>query len=125
MLDTCVCVQILRGRSAARDLPPVADCSLSSIVTAELRTGLAKAPPDAKRSAMLEEFIGIFEIISFDDACSREYADIRANLERRGISIGPLDMLIAAHARQSEAVLITTNMKEFRRVEKLSLLGWK
>lgn len=124
MLDTCVCVDILRGRVSGKKMPSTEDCRLSSIVTAELRTGLAKCSPDLMRSRKLEEFISLFEVLNFDDACSRAYAEIRANLEERGIPIGPLDLLIAAHAKAVGATLITANLLEFRRVKGLPILAW-
>lgn len=124
LLDTCVCVDILRGQVESRHQPPVGQCCLSSIVTAELRTGLAKGPNPA-RTRKLEDFIGLFEVKSFDDEASRAYAEIRADLETRGIPIGPLDLLIAAHAQRLNAILVTANTSEFRRVKGLETMAWR
>lgn len=125
LLDTCVCIDILRQRVAVSGLPPTERCCLSSIVSAELRTGLAKSPPNAARRHMLEDFLSLFPIQSFDDPAARHYADIRADLETKGIAIGPLDLLIAAHARSLDASLVTANINEFRRVKGLKLTAWK
>lgn len=125
LLDTTVCVDILRQRVPSTKLPSPADCCVSAIVTAELRTGLAKGPANPARERKLEDFIGLFPVRDFDDAAARHYADIRADLEKRGVAIGPLDLLIAAHARSIDAAVVTANVGEFRRVKKLEVVAWK
>jgi tRNA(fMet)-specific endonuclease VapC len=122
LLDTSVCVDILRETLPEADVPAPADCCLSAIVTAEIRTGFAKRPADTARERKLEAFIGLFQVRDFDDAAARHYADIRADLERRGIPIGPLDLLIAAHARSVRAALVTGNIAEFGRVKGLDVV---
>jgi tRNA(fMet)-specific endonuclease VapC len=124
LLDTSVCVDILRQRVPLRALPSPGDCCLSAIVTAELRTGLAKRP-DPGRERKLEDFVGLFPVRDFDDAAARHYAEIRADLEHSGAPIGPLDLLIAGHARSLDATLVTGNVKEFRRVKRLRVRPWK
>jgi tRNA(fMet)-specific endonuclease VapC len=125
LLDTSVCVDILRGSVAATGLPPAGRCCLSSIVTAELRTGVAKTPANTARARKLEDFIRLFPVRDFDDAAARHYGEIRAELEKKGTTIGPLDLLIAAHARSLGASLVTGNIREFRRVKDLKLTEWK
>ena len=124
LLDTSVCVDILRQRVPHPGLPSPGDCCLSAIVTAELRTGLAKVPSPA-RERKLADFIAVFPVRDFDDAASRHYGEIRADLEKRGNLIGPLDLMIAAHARSLDATLVTGNVREFRRVRGLRVRQWK
>ncbi len=124
LLDTSVCVDILRQRVPSSRLPTAGACGLSAIVTAELRTGLAKMPDEA-RARKLEDFISLFPVQDFGDAAARHYGDIRADLEKRGVAIGPLDLLIAAHARSLGASLVTGNVREFRRVKGLVVTAWK
>lgn len=125
LLDTSVCVDILRGRVTSTGLPSPGECCLSAIVTAELRTGLAKDPSNPARERKLEDFVSLFPVRDFDDAAARHYGEIRADLEKRGIAIGPLDLLIGAHVRSLHAVLVTSNVKEFRRVKGLEVKAWK
>ena len=124
LLDTTVCVDILRGRVTSTTTPAAADCCLSAIVTAELWTGLAKGVANPDRARKLEEFVGLFPVLDFDDAAARHYGEIRADLEKRGLAIGPLDLLIAAHARSLGASLVTGNVREFRRVKGLGVSPW-
>jgi tRNA(fMet)-specific endonuclease VapC len=64
------------------------------------------------------------DIVSFDLAAALAYGDMRAGLERRGQPIGPLDLQIAAHAMSLNAILVTNNEREFRKVAGLTVENW-
>lgn len=125
MLDTSVCVPVLRERASVRELPSPDQTAVSAIVAAELRAGASKLGSDHPQFARLGGFFKIFEILVFSDDAAQHYGEIRADLERKGTFIGPLDLLIAAHARSLGATLITANVGEFRRVKGLKVLSWK
>ena len=55
---------------------------------------------------------------------SEEYGKIRADLEHKGTPIGPMDILIAGHARSEKLVLVTNNTRKFLRVEGLDVVDW-
>ena len=57
-------------------------------------------------------------------AAVQAYGTVRAELERRGTPIGPLDTLIAGHALSLGATLITNNVRAFRRVRGLKVADW-
>jgi tRNA(fMet)-specific endonuclease VapC len=69
-------------------------------------------------------FLAPMQILPFDSRCLWFYADLRASLEKQGLSIGPMDSLIAAHALSVDGTLVTNNIKEFMRVPKLKLDNW-
>ena len=124
-LDTCVIIDFLRGRSPELyDLFKRANPKLiavPSVVVAELFCGAEKsANPRAAREAV-EEFLLPFQVVPFDWRCTYQYGKIRAALERQGKAVGGNDMLIAATALANDAVLVTNNVREFRRVLGLSL----
>ena len=125
LLDTSVCVPILRGRSSLQTLPDREETTVSSVVAAELWAGANKSDLRHGQFELVEEFLTIFGVLDFSESAARHYGEIRADLEKKGTSIGPLDLLIAAHARSLEATLITANVKEFRRVKGLKILAWK
>jgi len=128
LLDTNICIEIIRGRSGAI-LNQLRQCGrgevgLSAIALAELEHGVEKSSrPDQNRIA-LEKFCAPLTVLAFDDAAAAAYGRIRSDLERAGQTIGAMDMLIAAHALAENAVLVTNNEREFRRVEGLTVENW-
>jgi tRNA(fMet)-specific endonuclease VapC len=92
---------------------------------AELWTGIEKGDFRESRAVRLEAFLAGFTRPDFDEAAARAYGEIRATLEKRGATIGPLDLLIAAHARSTGATVLTGNYEEFKRVPGLKVQRWR
>jgi tRNA(fMet)-specific endonuclease VapC len=78
----------------------------------------AKREPAGGRSAAR------LEVLSFDDDAADHAADIRATLEQRGQAIGGYDTLIAGHARRRGLIVVTGNLRQFSRVERLRTEDW-
>jgi tRNA(fMet)-specific endonuclease VapC len=95
----------------------------SIIVAAESRFGLAKKPSDRLRSKV-EELFREIEVLPLEPDADYFYAELRADLERRGQLIGGNDMFIAAHALATGAILVTNNVREFARVKGLIIENW-
>jgi len=128
LLDTCVCIDIMRRRSGA-----VADhliragnapLVLSSIVLAELEFGQAMTSQAPRGRQQIPELAQRCEIRDFDAAAAAIYGPLRLFLRQQGQEIGPNDLLIAAHALSLDATLITGNLGEFRRVPGLRVESW-
>jgi tRNA(fMet)-specific endonuclease VapC len=125
MLETSVCVALIRGRAAEARLPEASECVLSVITLAELEVGVRRSVRPAAQRKAVEAFTGIFEVLPWDLKTTGYYGDLRVDLEKRGLVIGPLDMLIAAHVLRLGATLVTANFREFQRVVNLPCLEWK
>ena len=69
-------------------------------------------------------FLSPISVLNFDSYAAEEYGKIRADLELKGTPIGPMDMLIAAHAKSEDLILVTNNTREFERVEDLEVEDW-
>lgn len=127
LLDTNICIYVVNRK------PPdvvarfrryrAGEIGVCSVVAAELAYGVAKSGSRRNREA-LELFLSPLEILPFDDRAVWAYGDLRADLERRGLTIGPMDTMIAAHALSLGATLVTNNLREFSRVEGLALENW-
>ena len=102
----------------------VGNICISSITVSELQYGVYKSKQIKGNLKRLDEFLSPFEIISYDESASKHYGQIRPYLEKQGNVIGPLDMLIAAHALSENLTLITNNEKEFKRVKSLKVENW-
>jgi len=125
VLDTSVCISLIRGRASSGQLPPSDVCAISVITAAELEVGIRRSARPAEQRRIVEAFLACFTIRPFEVSAAADYGEIRADLEARGTPIGPLDLLIAAHARQLNATLVTGNVGEFKRVKGLKVLPWK
>ena len=100
------------------------DLCISAITMAELEYGVCKSTlPDQNRQALLM-LLSRIRIVPFDENAAREYGMIRDDLTKKGTPIGANDLLIAAHARAVGVTLITNNVREFERVENLSIENW-
>lgn len=72
----------------------------------------------------MERALESLAIMPFDLTAARTYGRVRTALQRLGTPIGPLDMLIAAHALSLDLPLATNNVREFRRVPGLHVENW-
>jgi tRNA(fMet)-specific endonuclease VapC len=68
--------------------------------------------------------LSAIEVLPFEEPADQRYGELRADLERRGASIGPNDMLIAAHALMLDCIVVTANVREFSRVRGLRVENW-
>ena len=125
MLETSVCVALLRGRVGSARLPDVSECMLSVITVAELEVGIRRSVRPTEQRNAVRALTGLFDVLPWDLETTHHYGEIRVDLEKRGLVIGPLDVLIAAHARRLGATLLTGNYREFQRIQGLACLDWK
>lgn len=128
LLDTNICIYLIKQR------PPkvlerfsnlaLLDIGISSITVAELEYGVCKSQQQEKNRNALMQFLIPLEIVAFDQAAATLYGAIRSDLESRGLVIGAMDMLIAAHALSLSVTLVSNNVREFSRIANLSLQNW-
>ncbi len=129
LLDTNICIYLIneKPKKILRKFEryPVHEFGISSITHAELQHGVAKSKNKNTNQYALDEFLLPLTIFPFHGeklvAC---YGEIRAFLESKGKPIGPLDMLIAAHALSMDLTIISNNIKEFSRVPNLRCENW-
>jgi tRNA(fMet)-specific endonuclease VapC len=95
----------------------------SIIVAAEVRFGYVRRD-SARLRRDAEAVLALLPILPFEAPADQRYAELRAELERRGTPIGGNDMLIAAHALALDCILVTANEREFRRVPGLKVENW-
>lgn len=128
MLDTNICIEIIRGRgeNAVKRIKKcrIGDVALSVITFSELEHGVWKSAFPARNQQALYCFCAPLELLPFDCAAASAYGQLRATLEKAGKTIGPMDLLIAAHALASGTTLVTNNEWEFRRVAGLAVENW-
>ena len=127
MLDTNLCVRVLRDRPAglrSRFNAEADGLCISSITFAELVYGAEKSARPVENRTEVDRLAARVGVLAFDDRAAAHSADIRANLERRGAPIGAYDLLIAGHGRSEGLIIVTGNLREFTRVEGLRAEDW-
>ncbi len=129
ILDTNVCINYLRGKSqsiADRLIKiPAANRIIPSIVKAELYHGAYKSTRPEENIKKVSDFLKLNSSLVFDDSAAQIFGRIRANLERKGITIGPYDLQIAAISIAHDCTLVTHNTNEFSRIDELKIEDWE
>jgi len=128
LLDTNICIYLIKKKPAQVILKlqslDILEIGISSITLSELEYGVSKSTQPKKNKIALAKFLAPIQIISYDDMACVKYGDIRATLEKMGKTIGPLDLLIGAHALSLDCTLVTNNVKEFERIKSLKIENW-
>lgn len=128
MLDTNICIYAIKHKTETviknflSHVPE--EMCVSAVTYAELMHGVEKSMAVEKNRIALSLFLSPLTVLDFHAPAAEEYGKIRAELERKGTPIGPMDLLIAGHARSEGLVLVTNNIREFCRVERLMVEDW-
>lgn len=104
---------------------PASSVFLCSVVKSEMFYGAMKSQDPAKTLSEQREFLGQFQSFPFDDSAALHFGEIRADLSRMGMMIGPYDLQIAAIALANDLTLVTHNISEFARVANLKFEDWE
>ena len=128
LLDTNICIDLIKQRPQKafdrfRHLR-VGEVGISVITYAELEYGVARSSDPNRNRLALSEFLAPLEILDFPYQVAPLYGALRAALARAGQTIGPLDLLIAAHALYVGSTLVTNHVKEFSRIPDLPITRW-
>lgn len=128
MLDTNIASHVIKG-----DLPeiiqrlaplPIEDIVISSVTEGELLYGLAKRGYPKALSERVRQFLLRVDVLPWDHDVTRIYGDLRAACEAKGVTLAPLDMMIAAHAVAADATLVTRDKTFVRVPEPLRIDDW-
>lgn len=128
LLDTDICIYISK-----RNPPEVSkrfasmvpgEIGISTISLAELQYGVEKSLNQHRNQMGIDLILRPLEIFPFDQGASIRYGKLRVALEKSGKPIGGMDLLIAAHALELSAILVTNNIREFSRVPGLKIENW-
>lgn len=127
LLDTNTLIYFFKGEGKVAEhlfATPPAEVAISTVSFYEIEVGIEKSSQPAKRRRQFDIFLASVSVLPLDRAAARSAAVVRADLEKRGLPIGPLDNLIAGIALANRATLVTRNTKEFSRLRDLPLVDW-
>lgn len=130
MLDTNICIYVMKQKPEAvlarfkKAIEEGDSLCISAITLAELEYGIQHSSAPARNEWMLLQFLAPITILPFGANAASTYGGIRACLQSQGTPIGPLDTLIAGHAKAEDLTLVTNNVREFARVPGLKVTNW-
>ena len=128
MLDTDTCAFLLRRSSDVLlqriQAVPVVQQVMSVVTYAELLYGVQVSSKKKANQAAVDALAVHLAILDWPQDAAQHYAEIRAELKKKGALIGANDLLIAAHARSLGAIVVTNNTKDFARVKGLRIENW-
>lgn len=128
MLDTNICIYAIKHKpdTVIRNFlshDPEELC-ISAITYAELMHGVEKSMAVERNRIAMSLFLSPITILQFDEQAAEEYGRIKAELEKKGTPIGPMDTLIASHAKSRGLIIVTNNTGDFNRVVGLTVEDW-
>ena len=131
MLDTNTCSFIIRKRpeylldKLQKKVVSGYQVVISSITYAELTFGAINKNASPKMPGIISEFVERLDVVlSWDKKAVEASTAIKKKLESVGTPISHNDILIAGHCISIEAILVTDNVREFKRVESLQFENW-
>lgn len=127
MLDTNTVSNLVSGRSqkVRHHVEQIGldRLAISSLVYGEVRYGIIKNPAATRLAKTAAKFFDEISIRPWTVETAEVYGRLREEMRRRGKSLGPLDMLIAAHALEVGATLVTSD-RAFYHVPGLAIEDW-
>ena len=128
MMDTNICIYAIKNKSESVIRKILSqnpeDLCISVVTYAELMHGVEKSQAVEKNRIAMSLFLSAITVLDFDGEAAEAYGQIRAELERKGTPIDPMDLLIAGQARSQGLILVTNNTREFARVTGLRIEDW-
>ena len=130
MLDTDTCILLMRGESPALaakvQAVPLQQQVMSAVTFAELTYGVqvSAAAKRKQNQSVLDSLVLHLAVLDWPQDAAKHYAEIRADLKKRGAQLGAADLMIAAHARAMGAIVVNNNVKDFARVKGLAVENW-
>ena len=112
LLDTNAASAILRQREPVcrrAASVPLSSLAISAVTAGEMHYGVAKRPQATTLAKLVLEFLRYTDILPWTDDVAPHYGTLRAALEAKGVTIAPLDLMIAAHALAVDAILVSAD----------------
>lgn len=126
ILDTDVCIEILRGNRKIIERRRVTpdDTATTWITACELAYGAAKSARAKENQALVDQFLATIPLYGLDGVAARYFGGLKARLENRGSRLADADLFIAAIALTHGASLVTGNRRHYERIAELAIEDW-
>jgi tRNA(fMet)-specific endonuclease VapC len=124
LLDADWTIQALAGRvPAVSELDRLAGAAIAIcwVTAAEVYEGAFKSANPQAHLRQMRQFLSQFRVLNLDDAVAERFAELRADLRRRGEMIPDLDLFVAATALTYDLTVLTFNRRHYERISGLKL----
>ena len=126
LLDTNICSESMRRPSALvhRFIQHMGRLAIPSIVLGELYAGAYLRSDPAPLLQQIADLRIFLQILDFDPDCAEQFGKLRGYLKPRGVSVGPIDLMVASVALVHNLTLVTHNTADFTSIPGLRLEDW-
>lgn len=127
LLDTNICIELLKGNRTVRAHVEKAgprNCCISEITVAELYYGAYKGERSFEKKQDIRFLLELFDLLPIAPSLA-VYGEIKTLLERKGEHLDEFDLLIGASALEAGHCLVTNNTKHLSRIPGLKLEDWR
>jgi len=125
MLDTDIVIYTMKRKPLKvkrRFNAHVGEMCISSVTLGELYYGAENSSNSSRNLHVVEGFVARIEVLDYDKSAARQFGQLRRELKNK--PLGAYDLQIAAHSRSLGLILITNNVREFKRVPGLRVENW-
>lgn len=127
MLDTDIVIYTIKNKpSVVREAfkAHYGQISISTVTLMELVYGAEKSSNPERNLQDVEGLAARLDVLDYNEYAAVHTGQIRAELAKSGKPIGPYDQMIAGHARSQGLILVTNNVREFKRVPGIRVENW-
>ena len=126
LLDTNIVSHHMRGTAglAHRFTQHAGRLAMPALVLAELYAGAYLTADPAPRLRQVADLLTFIDVIDFDGASAEAFGRLRGRLQPRGLTVPPIDLLVASVALAHDLTLLTDNTRHFAPIPGLRLDNW-
>lgn len=126
LLDTNICIYFLKGQYNLDKIieeTGIENCFVSEVTIAELKFGAENSESKEKNRKTVDDFVSKFTVLPIFNSLDI-YAKEKARLRKKGVPLDDFDLLIGATAISNNLTLVTRNISDFERLEKIKIENW-
>ncbi len=129
LLDTCVISDFFKKNETVikhfEALSPET-IHISTVTVMEIEYGLRLNPErEIKILPHWKALLNLIHVVPYSSQCAAASVGIRSHLKKKGLLIGPYDILIAGTSIAYEMIMVTSNMNEFNRIPEITIEDWR
>ncbi len=126
LIDTNILIKAERGKLTSAAYEAYGEAYISAITVSELMIGVHLSAPGTRavaRREKIEQLLTVMTVLPFDESVALRHAELLVRLKKDGQMIGANDLIIAATALAHKLPLLTANIREFKQVRGLEVVG--